>query len=256
MDNIVTKHSDFYNVPSEREFAASLMKTGLMILVVAVIVSVGVTWYTTQDYAPHIHEQALRTAFFLPLLIVPLCVGFVSFRAGKSHRQLIALATLAQTDEMTGLANRRAFMHAASSRFEISDFEYQGLALMIVDLDHFKQVNDVHGHDAGDEVLIHAAHQIEEACPEDSFVARLGGEEFAVMMPYETVANLHQRAEAIRARIASSPCEYQGTIIRISASLGVGIAHPRDTVSTVLTRADRALYEAKDCGRNRFNVAA
>ena len=85
-------------------------------------------------------------------------------------------------------------------------------------------MNDVHGHDAGDEVLIHASQQIVAACPEDSLVARLGGEEFAVLMPYETVADLHQRAEIIRARVASEPCEYQGKTIRVSASLGVGIA--------------------------------
>ena len=169
---------------------------------------------------------------------------------------MLAVSKLARTDEMTGLANRRAFMHAAIDRFTTTDFEYSGLSLMIVDLDHFKQVNDVYGHDAGDEVLIHAARQIVEACPEDSFVARLGGEEFAVMMPYETVADLHQRAEAIRARVAAQPCDYQGTSIRVSASLGVGIAHPRDSVSSVLSRADNALYEAKDQGRNRFNIAA
>lgn len=252
----MTAHSDFYDVPSERDFAANMLMTGLMILIIAVVIAAGFTWYTTHDLAPHIHSQALRTSIVLPLIIVPLCVGIVSYRAGQSHRRLIALSKLAQTDEMTGLANRRAFMHAASIRFETSNFEYQALALMIVDLDHFKQVNDVHGHDAGDEVLIHAAHQIQEACPEDSLVARLGGEEFAVMMPYQTIADLHQRAEAIRARVDSTPCDYQGTTILVSASLGVGIVHPRDTVSSVLSRADNALYDAKDQGRNRFSVAA
>lgn len=127
---------------------------------------------------------------------------------------------------------------------------------MIVDLDHFKRVNDEYGHEAGDEVLIHAAKQIQGACSECAMVARLGGEEFAVMLTYESVSGLHQSAEAIRARVAASPCEYQGKTIRISASLGVGIAHPRDTVSSVLSRADNALYAAKDDGRNQYKVAA
>lgn len=252
----MNRRAELYDVPSERDFAASMLTTSLIILVIAVVIAAGMTWYTTKAYDPQIHHQAMRTAIILPLIIVPLCTGIVGYQSVRNHRRMLAVSKLARTDEMTGLANRRAFMHAAIARFEMTDFEYDGLSVMIIDLDHFKQVNDVHGHDAGDEVLIHASHQIAQACPEDSLVARLGGEEFAVLMPYETIAELHQRAEAIRARVAAEPCDYQGKAIHISASLGVGIAHPRDSVSSVLSRADNALYEAKDQGRNRFQVAA
>ncbi|MEM7459966.1 MAG: GGDEF domain-containing protein [Pseudomonadota bacterium] len=252
----MNRRAELYDVPSERDFAASMLTTSLIILVIAVVIAAGTTWYTTKAYDPQIHHQAMRTAIILPLIIVPLCTGIVGYQSVRNHRRMLAVSKLARTDEMTGLANRRAFMHAAIARFEMTDFEYAGLSVMIIDLDHFKQVNDVHGHDAGDEVLIHASQQIAQACPEDSLVARLGGEEFAVLMPYETIAELHQRAEAIRARVAAEPCDYQGKAIHVSASLGVGIAHPRDSVSSVLSRADNALYEAKDQGRNRFQVAA
>ncbi|MEO1188019.1 MAG: GGDEF domain-containing protein [Pseudomonadota bacterium] len=252
----MNRRPELYDVPTERDFAASMLTTSLFILVIAVVIAAGTTWYTTRAYEPQIHQQAMRTAIILPLIIVPLCTGIVGFQSIRNHRRMLAVSKLARTDEMTGLANRRAFMHAAIERFEATDFEYSGLSVMIIDLDHFKQVNDVHGHDAGDEVLIHASQQITLACPPDSLVARLGGEEFAVLMPYETVTDLHQRAEAIRARVASEPCNYQGKLIHVSASLGVGIAHPRDTVSSVLSRADNALYEAKDQGRNRFQIAA
>lgn len=252
----MTNPTDLYGVPTEREFAASMLMTGLVILIIAVVIAAGTTWHTTNHYPQNIHAQAMRTAIILPLVIVPLCVSIISFQATRNHRRLIALSTLAHTDEMTGLANRRAFMRAANSRFKTTDFEYSGLALMIVDLDHFKRVNDEYGHDAGDEVLINAARQIYEACPQNCLVARLGGEEFAVMMPYESVKELHQGAENIRARVAAIPCEYQGQTIHVSASLGVGIAHPRDTVSDVLSRADNALYDAKDAGRNTYKVAA
>lgn len=252
----MTSRHAIYNVPTERDFVASMVTTSLIILVIAVAISATTTWYTTRFYEPDIHLKALRTAIILPLIIVPLCTGIVGFQSVSNHRRMLAVSKLARTDEMTGLANRRAFMHAATSRFATTNFEYSGLALMIVDLDHFKQVNDVYGHDAGDEVLIHTAKQIADACPEDSLVSRLGGEEFAIMMPYETIAQLHAHAETIRARVAAQPCDYQGTSIRVSASLGVGIAHPRDSVSSVLSRADNALYEAKDQGRNRFTIAA
>lgn len=248
--------SDIYNVPSERDFAASMVMTSLIILVIAVAIAGSATWLTTNAYEAHIHEQAMRTAIILPLIIVPLCTGIVGYQSIRNHRRMLDVSRLARTDEMTGLANRRAFMHAANEQFALTDFEYSGLSVLIIDLDHFKQVNDVHGHDAGDEVLIHASEQITKASPSDSLVARLGGEEFAVLMPYDSVAQLHERAESIRQHVGSEPCHYQGQDIQVSASLGVGIANARDSVSSVLSRADNALYEAKDQGRNRFVVAA
>jgi len=230
--------------------------TSLIILVFAVCLAAATTWFTTKGYDAHIHHQAMRTAIILPMIIAPLCTGIVGYQSVSNHRRMLEVSRLARTDEMTGLANRRAFMHAANAQFEATDFEYSGLSVLIIDLDHFKQVNDAHGHDAGDEVLIQASQQITNASPKDSFVARLGGEEFAVLMPYESVAQLHQRAEAIRQQVGSEPCHYQGKRIHVSASLGVGIANARDSVSSVLSRADNALYEAKDNGRNRFVVAA
>lgn len=247
---------DLCDVPTEREFATSMIMTSLVILIVALGIAVTTTWFTTKGYDPRIHHQAIRTATILPLIIVPLCTAIVGYQGYANHRRMLAVSKLARTDDMTGLANRRAFMHAATEVFENTDFEYAGLCLFIVDLDHFKQINDVHGHETGDKVLIHAAKQIEEAVPEEALVARLGGEEFAVLMPYSTISQLHKRAEAIRYRVASTPCEHQNVSIRVSASVGVGIAHARDNVSSVLSRADDALYEAKDKGRNRFVIAA
>ena len=248
--------SDIYNVPSVHDFTASTVMTSVLILVFALCLALAATWITTRGYDAHIHHQAMLTAIILPLIIVPLCTGIVGYQSVSNHRRMLEVSRLAKTDEMTGLANRRAFMHAANAQFESTDFDYSGLSVLIIDLDHFKQVNDVHGHDAGDEVLIHASAQIAKAAPSDSLVARLGGEEFAVLMPYESVAELHQHAEAIRQRVGSKPCNYQGKSIPVSASLGVGIANARDSVSSVLSRADNALYEAKDRGRDRFVVAA
>ena len=256
MDSALKNQSDPYNVPTEHEFAATTMLTGLVILVIAVGIAVGVTWFTTKAYEPEIHHRALRTAFFLPLFIVPLCSAIIGHQGYRNHKKMLAIAHLARTDEMTGLANRRAFMHTANNLLAETDFEYSRLGIFIIDLDHFKQVNDLHGHETGDQVLIHASNQIRAAVNEDCFVARLGGEEFGVLVPFHAVPQLHHMAEAIRFQVASNPCELEGLTIPVSASVGVGIAHPRDTVSSVLCRADDALYEAKDKGRNRFVVAA
>lgn len=245
---------DLTEVPSERDFVANMVMTSIFILVLAVMIAASVTWYTTKGYDEAIHAQAMRTAVLLPLLIVPACTSVVGYQGWRNHVKLTKIAHLARTDEMTGLSNRRAFMQAANHLFSTTDFEYSGVSILIVDLDHFKQVNDVFGHDAGDEVLIHAARQMVRASPKNSLVARLGGEEFGILMPYETISELHQNAEAIRFRVASHPCTYQDQVIKISASVGVGVAHRRDTVSSVMSRADDALYEAKDKGRNRFIV--
>lgn len=248
--------SDPYDVPSEREFATSMIMTALVMLTLAVGIAASVTWATTRMYEPQIHQQAMRTAVLLPLLIVPICTSIIGFQGFLNHRRMLGVSHLARTDEMTGLANRRAFMHTANALFAETDFDYSGLCIFIVDLDHFKQVNDVHGHETGDMVLIHASEQITKAVPEGAFVARLGGEEFGVLLPYDSIHEIHLSAEAIRQQVAANPCEFQGLSIQISASVGVGIAHPRDTVSSVLSRADDALYDAKDQGRNRFIVAA
>lgn len=233
-----------------------MIMVGAIMLVIAVVIAVSITWYTTKDYEPYIHHKALRSATIIPLIIVPLCSAIVGYQGFRNHQRMLDVFQLAHTDEMTNLANRRAFMHEARAKFDAADLEYQGLSIFIVDLDHFKKVNDAYGHEAGDEVLIHASAQIVEALPDDSLVARLGGEEFAVLLPYSDISEIYSSAEAIRNRVATNPCLYREHTIQVSASVGVGIAHPRDTVRSVMTRADDALYDAKDEGRNRFVIAA
>ncbi len=256
VDKFVKQNREIRSVPSEREFASNMLMVGVIMLVIAVVIAVSITWYTTRGYEPYIHQKAMRTATFIPLIIVPLCTSIVGFQGFMNHRRMLEVFRLAHTDEMTNLANRRAFMQEARAKFETIDLEYQGLSMFIVDLDHFKKVNDAYGHEAGDKVLIHASAQIVEALPEDSMVARLGGEEFGVLLPYSDVAEIYHFAEAIRHRVASKPCSYLEHRIQVSASVGVGIAHARDTVRSVMTRADDALYDAKDEGRNRFVIAA
>lgn len=243
-------------VPSERAFVMGLIGTGLIILVVALLISISYTWFITRGDDPAVHIKAVRTSMTLPLIIVPLCVALVTRRAFADFQRLNAVTALANTDDMTQLANRRAFMRRAEAALAAVDLEVEGLCVLIVDLDHFKQVNDVHGHQAGDVVLTHAARQILAALPPDALVARLGGEEFGVLAPYETISDVYDMAESIRQHVVSKPCTFGLDRIRVSASVGVGIVHPHDTVGSVLSRADAALYEAKNEGRNRFVVAA
>ncbi|MDJ0921956.1 MAG: GGDEF domain-containing protein [Henriciella sp.] len=243
-------------IKSERDYLHASVRTGAIITLGATAIALCVTWLTTRHLGPEIYVQALLTALLLPMVIAPLCFVFTVRQGLLSHRQMLEINQLAHTDEMTGLPNRRAFMREAASRFSNADLSEDGICILLIDLDHFKSVNDQFGHDVGDKTLIHVAREIDMTAPVGSFVARLGGEEFAVLLSVNSRAELHQYGERMRARVASQPCIHEGIGIRVTISIGAGVAAEGDSVSGVLTQADRALYEAKNQGRNRFSMAA
>lgn len=248
--------SPLQRVKTEREFILAMVKTGIVVLVFALLIAMTVTWFTTRHYDPIIHYQALRTAFLLPVLIVPACIGIIGRQNLHDHRYMLEATRLAHTDEMTGLANRRSFWREAKAQLAATDFESAGICAFIVDLDHFKAVNDKYGHSAGDDTLIHVAAQMEAALPDGTLIARLGGEEFAILLEYIELSDIHDHAEILRDRVAANPCLVTTQAISVTVSVGIGIASSEDTISSLLSRADRALYVAKDEGRNRFSIAA
>jgi len=156
---------------------------------------------------------------------------------------------LANTDPLTGLANRRQFDEALRGQLA----ERRPAALVMVDLDYFKAVNDTHGHPAGDQVLRQLARIMTDCAPPDSVVARFGGEEFSMMLRCGVLRDAMAVAERIRVRFAQSHVLVQQTGQRITAtaSLGVAIAGPGETPARLIARADAALYEGKRGGRNR-----
>ena len=251
------KHrSDPYNVPSEREFATSMVLTGAVILVIAVTISAGVTWSTTRFYEPAIHHQAVRTAVLLPLLIVPLCTAIIGYQGYTNHRKMLAVSHLARTDEMTGLANRRAFMHTANTLFSETNFEYSGLGIFIIDLDHFKQVNDVHGHATGDKVLSKMVAIASNVLRQEDLIGRLGGEEFAIVLVDSDAMSAAKVADRIRQAIKQ--VKFPSETGPFNVSVSIGVAEPlfhEASINDALERADAALYNAKRNGRDRVEIA-
>jgi diguanylate cyclase (GGDEF)-like protein len=156
-------------------------------------------------------------------------------------RQASAYKDLAYTDPLCGLPNRRAFEDRAARLRDFSDAK--PLAVLMVDLDGFKRVNDSEGHEAGDRVLALMAQSIAGSLREGDFVARLGGDEFAALLPRTGVADAEALAERLRAAVQNV-----GTDASVTAS--VGVAMLEDDVRRALLRADVALYEAKNSGRN------
>jgi diguanylate cyclase (GGDEF)-like protein len=161
------------------------------------------------------------------------------------------LRRLAITDELTGLFNRRHFLHVIER--ELGRFERYGrpLSLVMLDIDHFKRVNDQFGHAAGDVVLKSIAQSCRKALRGTDAIARIGGEEFAVVTCETPLAEAAAVAERIRQDIAAVPIPYDAQHLTITVSLGVAEAGPqRQTINDILEAADRALYEGKTRGRN------
>lgn len=163
-----------------------------------------------------------------------------------------ALEELSQTDPLTSLRNRRAFDERLSDAFDQATRYCRPLSLAIVDLDHFKNVNDTHGHDAGDDTLRGVARLIADVTRQSDFVARVGGEEFAILLPETALFEALQFGEKLRATVASSSIGEH----RVTVSVGIAnIPHSEIGGTAELYRAaDQALYRAKVRGRNRVEI--
>ena len=168
------------------------------------------------------------------------------------------LECLARTDGLTGLANRRHFMEAFQRELDRASRYGHELTVLLLDLDHFKSVNDTHGHAAGDAVLRQAARAIEEICRDVDLGARIGGEELAVLLPETDAEGAHALAERLRRKIwQTEHLSPAGTPFRVTTSIGVATSTDLPvTAEALLHTADEALYRAKEGGRNQVAVAS
>ncbi len=166
------------------------------------------------------------------------------------------LRGLATTDMLTGLPNRRAFIaRLEDEHARLKRFEGQQAALLILDLDHFKNINDTYGHPAGDEVLRQVAAVIRNEIRQIDMSSRLGGEEFSVLLAGATHTAAREFAERLRRKIAGLTVTHENRTITVTASIGVAALHAaEESADAALLLADRALYRAKNLGRDRVEV--
>jgi diguanylate cyclase (GGDEF)-like protein len=156
-------------------------------------------------------------------------------------------------DDLTGLYNRGYFLNQIGPLAELNSMRQRGLAIMLVDLDHFKRINDTRGHEVGDRVLREVAVALRDSTRSEDLVARYGGEEFILALPCCSREQAIERAERIREQLAGLTVEAEGGPVAMTASLGISFT-PLGRVQEIgalISAADNALYEAKRSGRNR-----
>jgi diguanylate cyclase (GGDEF)-like protein len=164
---------------------------------------------------------------------------------------VVNLHKLALTDELTQIANRRCFVQSVENELSRCMRNPGSVTMLLIDLDHFKKVNDTYGHPAGDKALKHVAETLKTALRQYDILGRMGGEEFAIFLGANKVETAAKIAKRILKDIATSPISYDQQLINISASIGMTSRDCTVSFEQLYLEADEALYQAKQKGRNR-----
>ncbi len=187
--------------------------------------------------------QCLVTAVVVPAIAVPLARSMGRAHLDLHHARAEA-ERLSRTDPLTGLANRRAFYEAAA---QLRD---GAVALAVADIDRFKRINDRYGHQVGDEIIKSVASRMRDALGDLGVVARLGGEEFALVTAGRSGDEIRARLQDFRQRVAEEPALVGGQLVFTSVSIGFAARGDSD-FDALYAAADKALYVAKSAGRDR-----
>ncbi|MFI8582030.1 GGDEF domain-containing protein [Ectopseudomonas khazarica] len=182
-----------------------------------------------------------------------LILVFVHIYDGLRMQAHLELERLAQTDSLTGVASRGSFQHALQRSIQEVERSNGHLVLALLDVDHFKQVNDQWGHEAGDMALQHICQILQHRLRVTDFLGRLGGEEFGLLLRHTDSAGAEPLVELLREQVAEQPLEYDGQLIALSATFGLA-AWPTDgrSAAELYRSADRRLYRGKQRGRNQL----
>lgn len=208
------------------------------------------------DRPLEMHRQSATNQRFLMGYLFGAAMFNFSFMGLLTSRMVTHLREQTRRDPLTNLLNRRALESTLNAEWQRLQHGGAGFALLALDLDNFKNVNDRHGHPAGDAVLVQTAQRLRAAVRDVDTVARTGGEEFVVLLPRATPESALATAQRLRQGMADAPFDLPGGPLRVTVSVGMAWARPDDTeAQQVMQRADRALYRVKDLGRNGVGVA-
>nr|WP_242698596.1 GGDEF domain-containing protein [Alteromonas sp. 5E99-2] len=169
-------------------------------------------------------------------------------------KRLVEQKNSLYTDPLTGVPNRLAYNERAVKAMSFAETQNDPLALSVIDIDHFKSINDQYGHAAGDRTLQVIAKNLMKNLRPNEFLARWGGEEFALLMQNQSDKNLKSRLDEMREELSQLPFKFKQTPVKITASFGASCYKNGETLQQFFERADKALYSAKKTGRNRVII--
>ena len=242
--------------PAAEQTAPMRAMIALMLLHVAVhggrVVSFATGWTTSADLLdPTLIQTIVFYEACLFVVLVPIVCLVMTAERLQTH-----LRHTASTDSLTGLMNRRAFLEESDRRFRQARRSQGTITLMLIDIDHFKAVNDRHGHGAGDAVLIGLARLLDVSLRRSDLACRYGGDEFCVLLPDTGAAAALRVAETLRARFSGAGFQSAGETVGTTLSIGIAENGPSvDTLEGLISRADAALYRMKRAGRNRAAIS-
>ena len=238
------------------ETKRDIAKRVIFVTLVSIVGSLLITFSVFHPQSIDDALTALIPAILTPAIVAPLVTTRLGIMQMRLHEQSQELHRLACEDMLTGLLNRRAFWNAASDRLALARRSKLRYSFILIDIDHFKKINDRHGHRVGDQALTSVAETLRRSVRDIDVLGRVGGEEFAVFL-FDT--GLHKAldvAERIRAAVAAERIACGEATIAVTVSLGVAERPWAKALDGIYHAADEALYEAKNTGRNRVAVAA
>lgn len=218
------------------------------------VLGVGVTTLAVWGWLP-LTPLTYRSAELGVVLEAMLLALALASRMRSQDRARLHAERLAGQDSLTGLPNRRAFFGAAAGPWNIAVRRNRPLAVVVLDIDHFKAINDQYGHEAGDRALVEVARRLAGSCRAGDVLARWGGEEFVLLLPETDLAQACALAERIRQALERQPVPHGGRSFALTASCGVAQRLAHGSLEALIREADEWLYCAKREGRNRVAAA-
>jgi len=242
--------------PPSTGFGLTIVKIALVMLAVEILIMLGFNWFEVQLLG---WRLALVDAGLLAVIVAT--IAYFAFIRPKDRQIRAIMASLdearrnaenlARFDALTGVLSRRALLEALDVEVARAKRYGSALACLMLDLDHFKRINDKYGHPFGDTVLHLIARVISEHCRTNDFLGRYGGEEFLIILPETQIDGATTIAERVRSAVAETSLDQNDERITLS----IGVAEWRDgdgSAKRLIAQADRALLEAKSAGRNRI----
>lgn len=231
-------------------------KTGTALMVYLMLFAVVVFQFPELPFVTTTYTTDFKIRFFATILFESIFCFVLEASRRKARLELVNLAIMheqaARTDELTGLANRRDMQQRLTR--ELSRYQRSGhhFSVILIDLDLFKQINDIYSHDAGDTVLRQFAQLMQSLVRQSDICSRWGGEEFLILLPDTALLQALTLAERLRDEVALTRFSFHGQVLPVTISAGVCSITQARSVAQLLKQADAYLYEAKGDGRNRI----